>query len=31
MELPSWALVPMWLATAVGLFFLSVEMIRRFL
>lgn len=30
MELPDWALVPMWLATLVGAFFLTKEVIRRF-
>jgi hypothetical protein len=30
MELPSWALIPMWLATLIGAFMLSREMLRRF-
>lgn len=30
MELPSWALIPMWAATIIGAFMLSKEMMRRF-
>ena len=30
MELPSWALLPMWAATLIGAFMLSREMLRRY-
>jgi hypothetical protein len=30
MQLPNWALIMMWIATIVGAFMLSREMIRRF-
>jgi hypothetical protein len=30
MELPSWALLPMWVATLIGGFFLTKEVIRRY-
>ena len=30
MELPTWALVPMWAATLIGAYMLSREMLRRF-
>lgn len=29
-DLPTWALVPMFLASAVGVYFLGMEMLRRF-
>jgi hypothetical protein len=30
MELPNWALLPMWAATMIGAYMLSKEMLRRF-
>ena len=30
MELPTWALVAMWLATVTGGYFLTKELLRRF-
>lgn len=29
MELPTWALIPMWAATVVGGYFLTIEVLRR--
>lgn len=30
MELPTWALLPMWAATMIGAYFLSREVLRRY-
>lgn len=29
-EIPSWALIPMWLATLIGAYFLTLDVKRRF-
>lgn len=30
MRLPGWALLPMWAATLIGAWFLTVEVLRRY-